>query len=431
MAAALVSFGDARHEISEVLDAHLAQTASLVLAQSGGREDEIDTDHAKVLHQFNRRVMFQVWEDGRILRAHSQNAPDTPLSHVRSGFSDVEIAGARWRVFSEWNPRQRSLVQVAEQMRERDELATAISRNLIVPLAIALPILAVGIWAAVGRATRSLTLVNQQVEVSAAESLTPIDIAHAPLEISGLVANLNALFERVRGLIDRERRFTADAAHELRTPLAAIRAQAQVARGALEPGERTHALDAVIAGCDRAAHVVEQMLTLARLDADSAAFEPATVDLDAVLKTTLADLAPAALAKGMDIGLAQERPVVVSGDAGLLAILFRNVIDNAIRYSPRQTKIDVALDVGERHARVRVTDAGPGIPPEERAKVSQRFYRRVGLEGSGSGLGLSIARRILDLHHGTLEFETASRAGGLQVTIALPRLRDHEPPHDS
>ncbi len=424
IAAATVSFRDARHDVAEVLDAHLAQTASLISVQRDGDDgdDEVDTEHAPVLHRYSRRVMFQVWKNGTTLGLHSQHAPDTPLSRVRDGFSDTTIGGAGWRVFSTWDAENRVLVQVAEQNYERDELATAVARNFLVPLAITLPILGLMIWAAVGRATQSLTHVNQQVAFRAADNLTPLDATDAPSEIGALVSNLNVLFGRVQGLIEQERRFTADAAHELRTPLAGIRAQAQVARGATHDSERARALDGVMAGCDRATHAVEQMLTLARLAPDAVSFQPTSVDLRAVLKTTIADLAPFALAKHMDIEFNDGRAGSVSGDPGLLAILFRNVIDNAIRYSAAGTKVDVGMVITASEVRVTVRDAGPGIPVEQRANVGRRFYRTPGTQAPGSGLGLSIVQRILDLHRGTIRLDTPATKIGLQVTIALPRV---------
>jgi two-component system sensor histidine kinase QseC len=424
--AAAVSFRDARHEVAEVLDAHLAQTASLISVQRarGDDEDEVDTEHAPVLHRYGRRVMFQVWKNGTTLGLHSQHAPDTPLSTVHDGFSDATIDGARWRVFSTWDPRTRVLVQVAEQDYERNELATAVARNFVVPLAITLPIVGLMVWAAVGRAMQSLTHVNQQVESRAADNLAPLDVAGAPSEIGALVASLNRLFERVQSLIEQERRFTADAAHELRTPLAGIRAQAQVALGATASAERAHALDGVIAGCDRATHTVEQMLTLARLAPDAVSFQPAPLELAAVLKGAIGDLASAALAKGMDIELAHEQHVLVSGDAGLLAILFRNLIDNALRYSPPAARVAIHMERGDDEALVRITDAGPGMSASERANIGRRFYRAPGTQAPGSGLGLSIVHRILDLLRVRMQFEAPPTGSGLQVTVALPRVRD-------
>jgi two-component system sensor histidine kinase QseC len=430
--AATVSFRDARHEVAEVLDAHLAQTASLISVQREGGApigaSEVDTEHAPVLHRYGRSVMFQVWRSGT-LGIHSQHAPDTPLSTVRDGFSDATIDGARWRVFSTWDAQRRMLVQVAEQNFERDELATAVARNFIVPLAITLPILGFAIWAAVGRAMQSLTHVNEQVASRSADSLTPLDVADAPSEIGALVTNLNQLFDRVQGLIEQERRFTADAAHELRTPLAGIRAQAQVARGAADDPERARALDGVIAGCDRATHTVEQMLTLARLAPDAVSFQPTVVALGTVLKGTIADLAPAALAREMDIALTHERQVSVSGDAGLLAILFRNLIDNAIRYSPPATRVDVEIETVDDEALVRITDAGHGISADVRANIGRRFYRAPGTQAAGSGLGLSIVQRIVDLHRGRLHLDAPPTGTGLQVIVALPRVREGASDH--
>jgi two-component system, OmpR family, sensor histidine kinase QseC len=239
------------------------------------------------------------------------------------------------------------------------------------------------------------------------------------------VTNLNALFRRVQALIEQERHFTADAAHELRTPLAGIRAQAQVARGATDDAERVRALEGVMAGCDRAVHVVEQMLTLARLAPDAVSFQPTSVELGPVLRTTISELAPDALAKTMDVELVDGRGVYVSADAGLLGILFRNVIDNAIRYSPRGTKVDVEVQAAGSDVRIVVGDAGPGIADEQRAHVGRRFHRAPGTQAPGSGLGLSIAQRIVDLHRGTMRLDPRSTGVGLQVTVALPRMR-HE-----
>ena len=422
--AAGLSFVDARHEVSEVLDAHLAQTAALVMAQWDGDDDEIETEHAPVLHRYSRRLMFQVWEDGRVLRLHSQNAPNSPISSVRQGFSETTIGDTRWRVFSARDAGGGIVVQVAEQLHERDELTTAVARNFVLPLAIALPILGGVIWVAVGRALRSVTDVDQQVASRTADNLAPLDASDAPLEIGALVVNLNSLFGRVEQLIEQERQFTADAAHELRTPLAAIRAHAQVAQGATDDAERSRALSGVIAGCDRATHTVNQMLTLARLAPDAVSFRPVPVDLAAVLKETVGELAQPALAKAMDIGLTDGSGVAVLGDAGLLAILFRNLIDNAIRYGPSGTSVDVATAMTASHARVTVTDAGPGIPAEQREEVGRRFYRAPGTQAPGSGLGLSIVQRIVDLHRGTLQFETPPTGKGVRVTVALPRVAE-------
>ena len=318
---------------------------------------------------------------GQVLGLHSQHAPNTPLSPIRDGFSDTTIGGARWRVFSTWDARDRVLVQVAEQFYERDELATAVARNFVVPLAIALPVLGIVIWAAVGRAMRSLTHVDQQVSSRTADNLTALDVADAPSEIGALVTSLNELFRRIHGLIEHERRFTADAAHELRTPLAGIRAQAQVAGGATNDAERARVLDGVIAGCDRATHAAEQMLTLARLAPDAVSFQPTSVELDAILREIITELASAALAKRIDIELTHDQPVFVSGDAGLLGILFRNLIDNAIRYSPPSRWSTSRSRAATRPRSFGSVMRGPGFRPS-----SGRTWAAASIEHQGRRL---------------------------------------------
>jgi two-component system sensor histidine kinase QseC len=388
LATALMTWIDARHELDELLDAHLAQSASLLIAQAGHDPEEID-EHADEVHRYARRVAFQFWENGRALRLHSANAPDTRLSSRDEGFSDALIAGQRWRVWSGWDRERRYLVQVGERTGARDQIVTTMLRNLLLPLGIALPLLA---------------------------ALEPGD---APDEVMPLAETLNRLFERVRASIDNERRFTADAAHELRTPLAAIRAQSQVARGATGDTERAHALDNVIAGCDRAAHLVDQLLTLARLTAERFHADRTACDLRAVAQSALADIAGFALARPVEVALLDGPPVVVRADARLLGVLLRNLLDNAVRYSPPRSRVQVTI--GERAGVpfATVADDGPGVPATQRFELGERFRRLQPGEAPGTGLGLSIVRRIAELHGATISFDDGIDARGLAVTVTF------------
>jgi len=244
-------------------------------------------------------------------------------------------------------------------------------------------------------------------------------VRDAPAEVSPLVASLNRLFERVRASIENERRFTADAAHELRTPLAGLRAQAQVARSASDNTDRTRALDNVIAGCDRASHLVDQLLTLARLEPDTFRAERKRCDLREITRMSIAEAVPAALAKTIEIEFGGDSVAEVPGDARLLRILLRNLLDNAVRYSPANTTVKV--HVGERDgvAFVSVADEGPGVAPEERKRLGQRFHRLLGTEAPGTGLGLSIANRIAQLHGATISFDETAPGIGLAVTVTF------------
>jgi two-component system sensor histidine kinase QseC len=417
IATAIVSYVDARHELDELLDAHLAQSGSLLIAQAGHDLEEIE-EHAPSLHRYARRVAFQFWEGGTLLRLHSSNAPAGRLSPRDEGFSDARIDGQRWRVFSGWDRQHRYLVQVGERVGGRDEIVRGIARNLLVPLVIALPVLGLLVFFTIARVLRPLRVLNRQVEDRAPDNLGVLDVRDAPVEVAPLVASLNRLFSRVRASIENERRFTADAAHELRTPLAALRAQAQVARGATAEDARTHALDNVIAGCDRATHLVEQLLTLARLEPAQVPGERAPCDLRSVAEAAIADTMPLALEKSVEIELDAATVSAVAGDARLLGILLRNLLDNAVRYGPGGTTVRVS--VTERHGvpSIVVVDQGPGVPAVERTRLGTRFHRLVGGEIPGTGLGLSIAKRIAELHGATIAFDAAP-GGGLAVTVAF------------
>ena len=306
LATALYSYFDTRHEVNRLLDAHLAQSASMIVAQVGHDLEEIDLEHAPQAGEPSRRVAFQIWERGAVLRLHSANAPQARLSPREQGFSRVKVGGKGWRVFSTWDDEHRYLVQVGERDEAREEIAAGVARNLLVPLVFALPVLGLLAWLAIARALAPLGALGRELEAREPGNLGELAAGDAPAEVAPLVRSLNALFGRVGGLIERERRFTADAAHELRTPLAAIRTQAQVARGAADDASRLRALDNVLAGSDRAARLVGQLLTLARLEPDQLKEQAGRCDLREIARRTIAELAPEELARGTEIELDAE-----------------------------------------------------------------------------------------------------------------------------
>lgn len=424
IATAVVSYFDAQHEVDELLDAHLAQSASLLIALAGHEVEEMEIEHAPQLHRYNRRVAFQFWEKGSALRLHSPSAPNVRFSPKDEGFSNVEIERVSWRVFSAWDDDHRFLVQVGEQHDSRAGIGAAIAKNVLLPLVVALPALGLLVWLGIHRALRPLGSLSEQLSERAPDNLAPLAGPAIPLEVAPLVANLNRLFERVRASIENERRFTADAAHELRTPLAALRAQAQVARGSADDAQRRHALDQVIAGCDRATHLVAQLLTLARLEPESFQARREPCDLRATAKAAIAELAPRALEKNIDIELKSGSSADVLGDAPLLGTLLRNLIDNAVRYSPEGTlvRVDVRAETGR--AVMTVIDQGPGIAPADRADLGRRFHRLAGTEGAGTGLGLSIVERIAQLHGARISFDEPAGGKGLQVTVSFPAVKE-------
>jgi two-component system sensor histidine kinase QseC len=222
-------------------------------------------------------------------------------------------------------------------------------------------------------------------------------------------------------MVESERRFTADAAHELRTPIAAIRAQAQVAQTVVDDVLRRRALTRTLEGCDRAAHLIDQLLVLSKLDADGDARPARTsVDLSDVVRSVAADLAPQAFRQGQTLELDAPAACRSVGDATLLAVLARNLIDNALRYSPEGARVDVAVRSDRGRVMLSVEDGGPGLAEADRQRLGERFFRVAGSAASGSGLGWSIVRRIADVHGAELRVERSDSLGGLAVRVRFP-----------
>ncbi len=414
--AGVFAYRDARHETDELLDGYLAQSAALLVAQAGEDLGDLELEHAPQLHRYARSVAFQIW-DGKTLRTHSANAPNRRLSPRTEGFDDVEVEGRNWRVFSSYDPHRKILVQVGEVLGAREAIALAVARGLAAPLVVALPVLGLLLWIAVTLGLAPLGAVGQAVARRDPANLAPLDVGSPPREVAPLVTSLNSLFERVRASMEHERRFTADAAHELRTPIAALRAQAEVALAADDEAQRRHALGGVIAGSDRAAHLIGQLLTLARLDPARAAGPVETADLAAVAREVAAMHAQSAMERGLELSVEAPASAMVAVEPALLQILLRNLVDNAVRYAAglgREIRIEVT---GGDLPVCRIVDDGPGIPPEERARLGERFHRGEGTGEQGSGLGLSIVQRIADLCGATVAFETAAGGRGLCVTV--------------
>jgi two-component system sensor histidine kinase QseC len=414
---ALVStYFDTRHELDELLDAHLAQSASLLLAQVGHDAEDIEIDQVPQLHRYSRHVAFQVWYRGRKLVLHSAGAPNTPLSSQQEGFSNRIIKNRNWRVFSSWDSRSRYLVQVAEQREARDHLAGTVVGNMLMPMLIMLPLLGALIWFGISRGLRPLSEISNEVAQRQPESLAPMELQAVPDEVAPLVQDLNRLFERVSESLDKERRFTADAAHELRTPLAAIKTQAQVAQAASKDAGRQQALASVVEGCDRAARLVEQLLTLARLEPESFKARE-SCDLRSITREVIAELAPKAVSKNIELQLVAEQEAIMQGDTALLGILVRNLADNAVRYSPGNSAVQIRIRSSGEIIELSVCDQGPGIPEAEKARIWDRFYRVLGSGETGSGLGLSIVKQIADLHHAEVETASGENGKGLCVNV--------------
>jgi two-component system OmpR family sensor kinase len=319
-------------------------------------------------------------------------------------------------------------LQVAHAMDERREIAAQTALRTLLPLAALIPLLGVLIWYAVGRGMRPLDAMSRAVAKRRPDALAPLVDKDLPRELKPLAGSLNALLARLDGALSAQRRFTADAAHELRTPLAALRLQVDLAARASDGSKRTEALDELRAGVDRAAHLVEQLLTMARLEPEASprAFGP--VDLVALAKEALVARSALATDRKVDLGLSRGAPVAVRGDSTTLAVLIANLLDNALRYTPAGGRIDVAIDDEDGAAVLSVSDTGPGIPAEEHERVFERFRRGTSSAApgtsTGSGLGLSIVRRVADAHGATVTLGDRAGASGLEVGVRFPPTGD-------
>lgn len=421
LATALLTWTDARHELDELLDSHLAQAAALLVAQQDLEFDDDEVQDAPALHRYAPRVAFQVFHEGR-LALRSASAPAAPLvqgGRTAEGFHTVQVGDQRWRVFAARGAERDVLVFVGENLRARESILLAVLRSAFWPVAVALPLLALAGWWAVRRGLAPLRSLGAMLAARHPGELQPVQLAAAPTEMRSLLDALNALFARIASLLEGERRFTADAAHELRTPIAAIRAQAQAALATNEAAPREHALHLLLQGCDRAARLVQQLLTLSRLEADGRQVQ-ARVDLAGVVRAALADLAPAALARQQALEFEPAGDCSVMGEATLLGVLVRNLADNAIRYSPVGARIAVQVRREAGQVFLQVDDSGPGLPDADLQRLGERFFRVTGNEAAGSGLGWSIAQRIATAHGGALRAQRSESLGGLRVTASLP-----------
>ncbi len=442
-------YRDARHEVQEVFDAHLAQSARILLAevvpylhpdsladvsrrlrQSEARIPEGDDEGHEATsrgHSYERKIAFQLWRSDGSLVLRSASAPLTPLSprllqDTREGFVDAIHRGRKWRVFGLRDQALGYTVLVGQRYAIRNELVDEISQRLIVPFAIALPVLAGLVWLAVGQGLAPLRRVAREIEHRQPDRLEPLALHEVPAEIRPLAQAINALLRRIADALERERRFTDDAAHELRTPLAAIKAQAQVALRSQPGAAQRRALEQVVCGVDRAAHVVEQLLTLARLGPDAGCTGESAVDLAQLCAETAALLAPDARNKDVELVLDTEGQAMATGDPAGLGILVRNLLHNAVHYTPPGGRVRIIVGPAPGGgSRIRILDTGPGLPPGAGEQVFERFYRGDNAAGvQGCGLGLAIAREIALRHHARLSVNNREDGPGTEAVVEFP-----------
>jgi two-component system sensor histidine kinase QseC len=436
-----ISRDQAEHEIEELFDAQLAQSSYILLNLLGDSVATIDqsSKHLPVVYYglnetrvadknsllYQKKVAYQVWNSQKKLLVKSGSAPASNFANFSEGFSSTVVATSdgsseNWRVFSLYDDDWDFWLHVAESESIREELAQGISGQTLKPGLLMLPLVLLSLIIIIRIGLKPLAQLAKSIKSREANNLSAIELGHAPSEIKPVVKSLNDLFTRLEDAIKREQRLTADAAHELRTPLAVIMIHAQNAINAHNDQDRNMALGELEKGVTRISRLLEQLLTLSKISPDTIPLEPLV--FYPLCQDVLAQMAPKVLAKHQDMSMecaSSVKTITLNGSAFLLEILIRNLIDNASQYSPTEGHLELSITQHHNHIILSVQDSGPGVPPDQIDKLTDRFYRQHQQTGHGAGLGLALVNSIVNFHGGELTFKVA-QFGGLCVEVRLP-----------
>jgi two-component system OmpR family sensor kinase len=418
VAQASIAYRTALQDADQIFDYHMQQMALSLRSRVPLANSEA-TANVETPVAGNDDLVVQVWSPDGVQVFRSVSHARLPQRAVL-GFSNVRANGTTYRIFSIQTNNQ--TVQVAQDLAVRRSMASNLALRTLGPIAVMMPILMLVVWWVVSGSLEPVARVRRQVASRQADDLSPVSEAGLPDEVRPLVQELNLLFGRVRTAFDAQQHFVGDAAHELRTPLAALKLQAQSLERADSAEARHVAVRRLMAGIDRATRLVEQLLVLARQEASVDGAAPRQpVDLAGIARRAVADLCGVAQARHVDLGLQRADPAQIDGQPDALTVLMRNLVDNAIKYTPEGGTVDVSVAVEQgadgRAVVLTVEDSGPGIPVEERERVFDRFYRVPGSEAAGSGLGLSIVKAIAERHGATLALGESARLKGLAATV--------------
>lgn len=434
LAMTLFNYFDSTHEVEEIYDAQLAHSARLLqgLMRTPVREEERAGlyrafnealaqagQRSKPGHPYESKLAFQVWDSSGHLLVHSAGAPSLESPSQQEGFAALELGPHKWRGFLLRDSSTGLLIWTGERDDVRRELVTSIVRHTLFPTLLGSLLLAALLWWAIGWGLAPLRNMAAVIRARHADSLQPLQLEPLPSELAPMQAALNRLLGQIEQLLERERRFIADAAHELRTPLAVLRVHVQNATQARDEAERQQSLGYLLGGIDRATRVVNQLLTLARMEPLIERGEMAQVDVLALARETLAELTPWVLKQGLELNLeAGEGDYHLNADPGSLGIALQNLVTNAVNHSPAGGRLHVRLSADAQRLLLQVEDQGPGIPAEDIERVFERFYSRGTVQGAG--LGLAIVQSIARRHAGQIRLRNLD-SGGLQASLELPR----------
>jgi signal transduction histidine kinase len=408
--AAAVTYRRVLNETSTLFDYQLRQMA-LSLRSQVSLAPRIEVPP----YQGDTDFVIQIW-DLFGTRTYLSRPGLPMINRAVLGFADIDLQDGIWRTYG--LQTSDGVIQIAQPVRVREALARAAAERVVVPLILLLPVMIIAVAWIVRQGLQPLRYVTAEVQRRDAQSLTPLATVDLPSEIVPLVGELNRLLARLQRAFLAQRNFISDAAHELRSPLTALRLQVQLLDRAEDDSARLEARTRLGAAVERAIHLVEQLLALARSDPQQSP-DFVLTDLSAAAAAGITDTHDLALARHIDLGLETAPNIRVRGDAEALRTLVRNLVDNAVRYTKAQGSVQVACRASAGGAELEVTDNGPGIAAGDRERVFDRFYRRAATEESGTGLGLAIVKAIAERHGARIALDEAP-AGGLRVTVRFP-----------
>jgi len=414
--------------LEKVLDARLMEAARMVNSLLTERRVEVSPDgdggqlSLKPLEDFpiyESQLFCQIWALNGKLVGRSESAPGERLTNVTNGFSDTVVAGERWRVFAVENTQLGVRVMVGDSVSVRERLVQNVVTGVVLPALLLLPILAIMIWLCVRRGLNPLSSLARTLSKRDARDLRALPEDNLRSEIAPAVSALNDLFHRVEEARERERNFAIFAAHELKTPLAGLKTQAQIAEGAKDDTMRANAVRQIAAGVDRTSRLVNQLLDLAALETGDELEPPAPEPACQLLVSISTDMRMLAAHKGVKIELPNNLPLVTMQYPHLFTLAMRNLIENAVNHSPQGGTVRCGLDKNGERLIFAVEDEGPGIPPQDMAHVTERFYRGSNRSENGSGLGLAIVQMAATRMNGEVELDNRPE-GGLRASLIIP-----------
>ncbi|WP_036303714.1 ATP-binding protein [Methylomicrobium agile] len=371
--------------------------------------------------KYERKVAFQLWSKDKGLLLRSESAPQIPLTVAKQGFSEVQSEGSLWHVFSVSNKTGDYVIHVGQQEAIRQQLTDEISEQLVIQFLVGMPVLALVVWFIIGNALAPMNQLQKALAQREISYLKPLSVDNLPNELVPMVNALNSLFAQLERAFEHERRFTADASHELRTPLAGLLTQVQVALKTQDEQIQRQALKRIEQAVNRMSYMVKQLLTFSRIDSGPEFLEKTGVKLASEVIQVITDLEHDAYRKSIDVEFIEKSSAEIIGNPPLINILIRNIVDNAIKYTPEYGSIRIYLTDKEKHVELRVEDSGPGIKPDAYEKSLKRFHRlaETASVAQGTGLGFSIAQRIVAIHGAEFSLGV-SELDGLKVTVLFP-----------